>query len=201
MCCSIYGDASDFLIWASLKHWGRVIGHPHPPCLHFIFQTHTIRLLEDRIADSGISRRKRLLGTSGTPLSTSTWSLFGKEFMKFSLILNNKILKTRSNCSRYQEISEVLVLADYITQRMWPPSESRLLEIYSHRKPKSNPCWALGLSQTDIQEDDVKGSQLNSARKAARIARANSALFFFWILVILSFRWQNFWRPLEGTLT
>lgn len=52
------------------------------------------------------------------------------------------------------------------------------MEIYSHRKPKSNPCWALGLSQTDIQEDDVKGSQLNSARKAARIARANSALFF-----------------------
>ena len=52
------------------------------------------------------------------------------------------------------------------------------MEIYSHRKPKSNPCWALGLSQTDIQEDDVKGSQLNSARKAARIARANSAWFF-----------------------
>jgi uncharacterized membrane protein YccC len=52
------------------------------------------------------------------------------------------------------------------------------LEIYSHRKPKSNPCWALGLSQTEIQEDDVKGSQLNSARKAARIARANRELFF-----------------------
>lgn len=53
------------------------------------------------------------------------------------------------------------------------------MEIYSHRKPKSNPCWALGLSQTEIQEDDVKGSQLNSARKAARIARANRELCFF----------------------
>ena len=68
--------------------------------------------------------------------------------------------------------------------------------ISSHRKPKSNP-WALGLSQTEIQEDDVKGSQLNRECEESSKGKEGNATFLLEFGNQVSFRWQNFWKPLE----